>query len=519
MPGDRPLRVLIIDDDPLDRRLCRHCLEESTVWGFEFGEAATAITGIDMIHTWRPDCTLLDFNLPDLDGIEVLSSLGWEPDGLPCATILLTAFGGEELAVRAMRAGASDYLSKGRLSAATLPQTVIHAVERFRMQQEIARQRAALAVSERRHQVLLEAIPQMVWSANADGRLEYANHHWLEFTGLALDEADAAHLGWDCVLHPGDRERTWGAWNQARESGTAFEIEHRIRRASDGAYRWHLLRAVPLRTETGAISNWLGAYTDIEHQKQAGNAILEEQKLKGIGQLAGGVAHDFNNLLVCILGGASRAMQSLPSSHPVQEMLRDVIQAGERLAELTQRMLSYAGKTAFRLKPAHIDRLVNDACENIRPSIPGAIRLEILNQPDLPPVRTDPEHVRQAIVDLVRNAVEAIGDGRPGRISIHTAVVEVGEESIRTGGFGPAATAGRYVALEVRDNGCGMDDETRDKIFDPFFSTKFMGRGLGLAAVHGFIRSTGAGVQVDSQPGRGSAFRILLPVAAAEGLP
>jgi signal transduction histidine kinase len=124
--------------------------------------------------------------------------------------------------------------------------------------------------------------------------------------------------------------------------------------------------------------------------------------------------------------------------------------------------------------------------------------------------------MRQAIVDLVLNAVEAIGEGSSGRISVHTAVVDIGEECIRTSGFGPAAITGKYVALEVRDTGCGMDEETRNKIFDPFFTTKFMGRGLGLAAVHGFVRSTGGGVQVDSTPGEGSRFRVLLPIVAAE---
>lgn len=518
MHKDQPIRVLIVDDDSLDRRLCRQCLQQSPVWEFEFAEADSGTTGLEMAHAWRPDCTLLDFNLPDMDGIEVLRSLGRDPQGLLCAAVMLTAFGDEELAVRAMKAGASDYLPKGRLSGGALPHAVVNAVQRFRMQRQIEQQRSALTASERRYQILLEAIPQMVWSANTEGRVEYANRRWFEYTGSAPEEAAAAHLGWDRLLHPEDRERTWSEWNQARESGSAFEIEHRVRRASDGSYRWHLVRAVPLRTGAGEISSWLGTCTDIEDQRQAGDAVLKEEKSKGIGRLAGGVAHDFNNLLVCILGGASCAMESLPTSHPAQEMLREVIRAGERLAELTRRMLAYAGKAAFRVEPANVSQLICDACQSIRPSIPEGIRLEVRSAPELPPARTDPEHMRQAIMDLVLNAVEAIGEGSSGRILIHAEVVELGEESIRTGGFGPAATAGKYVALEVRDTGCGMDEETRNNIFDPFFTTKFMGRGLGLAAVHGFVRSTGGGVAVDSRPGRGSAFRILLPVAAAEGL-
>ena len=518
MHSDPPIRVLIVDDDQLDRRLCRHCLEQSEVWKFEFAEADSALAGIELANTWRPDCALLDFNLPDLNGIEVLSRLGRARDGLPCATVMLTAFGGEELAVRAMKAGASDYLPKGRLSAGDLPHVVVNAVQRFRMQRLIEQQRSALTASERRYQILLEAIPQMVWSANPEGRVEYANRRWFEYTGLAPEKDEAARLEWDRLLHPEDRERTWSEWNQARESGSTFEIEHRVRRALDGSYRWHLVRAVPLRTVAGEISNWLGTCTDIEDQRQARNAVHKEEKSKGIGRLAGGVAHDFNNLLVCILGGASWAMQSLPTSHPAQEMLRDVIHAGERLAELTRRMLAYAGKATFCVEPADVSQLIEDACQSIRPSIPETIRLEIRSGPELPPARTDPEHLRQAIADLVLNAVEAVGEGSSGRISIHTEVVDLGDESIRTGGFGPAPTAGKYVALEVRDTGCGMDEETRNKIFVPFFTTKFLGRGLGLAAVHGFVRGTGGGLEVDSQPGRGSAFRILLPVAA-EGLP
>ena len=517
MHSDQPIRVLIVDDDSLDRLLSRQSLQQSPVWDFEFAEADSATAGLEMANTWRPDCTLLDFHLPDMDGIEVLSRLGRDPNGIPCATVMLTAFGGEELAVRAMKAGASDYLAKGRLSAEALSHAVVNAVQRFRMQRQIEQQRSALTASDRRFQILLEAIPQMVWSANSEGRMEYANRRWFEYTGLAGEEDEASHLGWDRFLHPEDRDRTWSEWKQARESGSAFEVEHRLRRASDGSYRWHLVRAVPLRTSAGEISSWLGTCTDVEDQRQAGNAVLEEEKSKGIGRLAGGVAHDFNNLLVCILGGASCAMRSLPASHPAQTMLEDVIQAGERVAELTRRMLSYAGKASFHVEPVNVSQLIEDACQSIRPSIPKTIRLEVCSGPELPPARTDPDHMRQAIAHLVLNAMEAIGEGSSGRISIRAEAVELGEESIRTGGFGPAAAAGEYVALEVRDTGCGMDEETRNKIFDPFFTTKFMGRGLGLAAVHGFVRSTGGSVEVDSQPGQGSAFRILLPVAKAEG--
>ena len=507
MESNAPVRVLIVDDDRMDRSLCRRCLQESPIWAFEFAEADSVEAGIERARSWHPDCIVLDFNLPDGDGIEILHRLRNPSGEQPCATVMLTAHGGEELAVRAIKAGASDYLPKARLSPDTLPRAVINAIKSFRMNEQIEKQRSDLSASQRRYQDLLEAIPQMVWTANADGRLEYVNRRWFEYTGL--DAEHSGHLGSDPLLYPPDREPTRRAWNEATASGDVLEIEHRLRRASDGAYRWHLVRAVPMRGATGEITNWLGTCTEIEDRKRAGDALLEEQKLKGLGRLAGGIAHDFNNLLVCVLGGASCAMESLPSSHPAQEMLQGVVQAGERLAELTRRMLAYAGKAIFRVEPADVEQVIHEACESVRSAIPEGIRLEIRDGGEIPPVKTDAAHLRQAIVDLVMNAVEAIGPGATGRISVRTDLVEVDEEGVQ--GFRPVAAPGRYVSVEVQDNGCGMDEETRNKIFDPFFTTKFVGRGLGLAAVHGFVRGVGGGLRVDSNPGRGTAFHILLP--------
>jgi PAS domain S-box-containing protein len=419
---------------------------------------------------------------------------------------MLTAFGGEELAVRAMKAGAMDYLPKESLAPGTLARAVIGAIERHRMLQQIEEQRSALENSARRYQVLLEAIPQMVWTTNAEGRMD---------TGLAVKEAE--RLGWEQLLLWDDRERTLSAWNSAVASGSPFEIEHRLRRASDGSYRWHLVRAVPVRTGDGSITNWFGTCTEIEDRKQLERAIQQRQKLEGIGALAGGVAHDFNNLLMCILGGASCAMERLPESHPVQNLMRDVLQAGEEAAELTRKMLAYAGKGSFCLELINLGELTCQICEDLRPSIPSTIRLACHSGRDVSPIETDRAQMRQVVVDLVKNAVEAIGAGVRGIVSVHTAVLEIDGQSALEIEFAPMALPpGKYVTLEVQDNGCGMDEETQERIFDPFFTTKFMGRGLGLAAVDGFVRSHKGRVQVDSAPGKGTRFRLLLPVAQQE---
>jgi PAS domain S-box-containing protein len=501
-------RVLIIEDERFDREIYKRYLQDSSNFQFVFAESESAAAGIETSRIWAPDCILLDFNLPDMDGLEVLPKLCGEDGRLPCAVIMLTAYGGEELAVDAMKRGAMDYLPKGQVAADVLPSTVVNAIERFQLQHRIDEQRSALERNARQYQTLLEAIPQMVWMANAAGCLEYANRQWCEYTGLRIEQA--GQLGWDAVLHPEDREGTLTAWEQARRTGSVFEIEHRLKRAADGSYRWHLVRAVPFGGTAGEITNWFGTCTEIENQKQAETVNLQKEKLQGIGQLAAGVAHDFNNLLMVILGGASYVMESLPSSHQAQMMLQSVVRASERAAELTSKMLAYAGEGNLYIELTDLNKLVRDTCDSMRASLPDTIKLNIRPARNLPPVTVDPRQMRQVIVDLISNGVEAIREGAAGTILVRTGTLEVSE------GMVPAVTAGKYVKLEVSDTGCGMNQETQKKIFDPFFTTKFLGRGLGLAAVHGFVRSNGGGVQVDSAPGQGTHFRLLLPVMPLE---
>jgi two-component system cell cycle sensor histidine kinase/response regulator CckA len=504
-------RVLIIEDECADREIYKRYLRHSTAFQFDFAESGSAAAGLEMSRRWAPDCILLDFNLPDMDGLEVLPRLRGESDRLPCAVVMLTAFGGEELAVNALKNGAMDYLPKGEVAPEVLSHTVVNAIERFQLQHRIDRQRAALEKSTARYQTLLEAIPQMVWMANAEGGVEYANRRWIEYTGLGVELP--GQLGWHDLLPPEDRERTGKAWDHARQTGSVFEIEHRLKRASDGSYRWHLVRAVPFRGAAGQIANWFGTCTDIEDQRQAETANLQKEKLEGIGRLAAGIAHDFNNLLVVILGGATYAMESLPPSHQSRSMLQGVVRAGERVAELTAKMLAYAGQGNLFVERLDLNKVVRNTCDGLQSSIPKTIRLDIRPQPDLPPVTTDLRQMRQVVADLVINAVEAIPEGADGTISVRTGTIDLGEGSVA------AVKPGKYVELEVLDTGCGMDEETRKKIFDPFFTTKFTGRGLGLAAVHGFVRCNRGGVLVDSAPGKGTRFRILLPATPVEARP
>ena len=506
------LKILVIDDDRTDREIYKRFLDEVAAAGFEFIEADSAAAGIELAKTERPDCILLDFDLPDMNGLEVLAGFRNGVENLPCAVVMLTAFGCEALAVQAMKAGVMDYLPKRQVSAEKLAYTVTNAVQMFQMQRRFEEQRVALRRSQRRYEQLLEAMPQMVLTADAEGSVEYANRHWLEYTGLSLETA--GRMGWDQVLHPEDRELTWSAWQSAMESGSAFEIEHRLLRASDQCYRYHLVRLVPMKNTAGEVTNWFGTCTDVESQKQAEKAAHQKEKLETLGLLAGGIAHDFNNLLVGIIGGASFVIDTVPVPDSAARILKDVMSSGERAAELTRKMLAYSGRGNFVVEPIDMDRLAREACDFLRSSLPNRIHLRFEGGRQLPPVETDAEQLRQVIVELVTNAAESIEENASGAIWVRTKFAEIDEELARDAQLKTAVGAGvKFVSLEVQDTGCGMDKETQARVFDPFFSTKFTGRGLGLSAVHGFARSNGGAVRVRSGPGEGTVFQVVLPAA------
>lgn len=498
-------KVLIVDDDALDREVYKRYLLESSRRIFSFTEEATGAAAIERLKTFEADCVLLDFTLPDMTGLELLAQLRGSASSCPVPIVMLTGIRDERVAVEAMKMGAMDYLPKGHIAAETLGHAIDNAIEKFRMQR-------ALEASEQLHRGLIEAIPHIVWTATTTGVIDYANSQWFDNVGASLESL--AKSGWAMMVHPEDLERHTAAWDAGIRSETPFEIEHRLKQKRDGRFRWYLSRAIPIRNEAGVVGKWFGTSTDIEDQKRAAVAVLNKQKLESIGLLAGGIAHDFNNLLVPILGGASFALDELPPSHPLQSILRDIVLSAERASYLTRQMLSYAGKGQFSIEPVDLNEFVTSTCDLIRASLPKQVEIRFHRQPHLPLIEADSGQIQQIIMNLVLNAAEAIDAEAGGTVSITTGI-----EDLDTAGIAGldlhsgTLTPGLYAVLEVRDTGSGMTEETKSKIFDPFFTTKFMGRGLGLSAVHGILETQKGGMEIQSKIGAGSTFRIFLPVS------
>lgn len=257
-----------------------------------------------------------------------------------------------------------------------------------------------------------------------------------------------------------------------------------------------------------------------QHARRAAEASEAQsrhvQKLESIGVLAGGIAHDFNNLLHVVLGNADIALSNLTSGSPAREPLEEVVRATLRAADLTRQLLAYSGKGVFVVRHLDLSTEVREMVTLLRTSISKQATLAWELAPELPAVSADPTQIRQIVMNLITNASDALGEVG-GTITLRTGVTRL--EDLEHQRFGAPLqgeepvekNTGPLVYLEIGDDGFGMSPDTLSRIFDPFFSTKFSGRGLGLAAVMGIVRSHHGLIRIRTEPGKGTAFRVLFP--------
>jgi two-component system CheB/CheR fusion protein len=316
-----------------------------------------------------------------------------------------------------------------------------------------------------------------------------------------LHEAHRSHRQ-TYFAHP--RTRTMGAGmslSGRRKDGTTFPVEISLSFIDEGGSKVVLALIV-----------------DVTERKKVEDQLRELAKVESLGVLAGGIAHDFNNMLTAILGNASMAMEELPADSSCGEMIEAVIRSAERAALLTNQMLAYSGKGRFLVQPVDLSKFTRDIVHLVRSSIPRTAELDLQLAEDVPMVEADIAQLQQLIMNLLINAGEAIGEA-PGTVAIRTGVRELVDGDDVAGPKDLNVVPGRYVFLEVKDTGAGMDELTRQRIFDPFFTTKFTGRGLGLSAVLGIVRGHLGTIEVESAPGHGATFTVLLPETTLHSKP
>jgi PAS domain S-box-containing protein len=345
------------------------------------------------------------------------------------------------------------------------------------------------------------------------GRIIYANDMFCAISKYSREEL----LGRDHrLINSGHHSKAFFAelWRTILD-GRIWRGEIR-NRAKDGTFYWVDTTIVPSLDEHGRPVRFVSIRAESTERKQAEEALRQTQKLESLGVLAGGIAHDFNNLLTSILGNCSLSAMTLAGDSPVQAYLRQIEQASLRAADLTRQMLAYAGSARNARALVDLNLLLLGMKDLLTARGYPGVELGFELEPQLPGVLGDPDQLQQMVLNLATNGWEAIGELGRGTVTLATGLRELDGSPQDGSGPGLPLPPGRYVLLEVRDTGCGMAPDQLERIFDPFYTTKFIGRGLGLPAVLGIVRGLGGGIRVQSEPGRGCGVRVLLPVAAAE---
>jgi len=368
---------------------------------------------------------------------------------------------------------------------------------------EAVRAQAALKESEARFRAMADSAPVLISLWDAGLNPTFCNSHVLTFAGRTEEQLRAS--GFEDLVHPDDLERVDAAVRAAVQEQRAFEIEVRMRRA-DGEYRSMLTSGTP-RFAAGTYIGYVMITVDITEFKRKQDYVMAMQKLESLGVLAGGIAHDFNNLLGGILASAELISAGYARGAPPDEQsLLRIRTAAIRGGEIVRQLMAYGGEENQVFSSVDVPQLVAEMLELLKISISKRAALNVNFPAGLPAVRANAAQLRQVVLNLIVNASEALEDNQ-GVISIAAARVS-GE------GYQPPILASHdYVRLTVSDSGCGMTEEVQARIFDPFFTSKFAGRGLGLASVQGIIRSHGGTIQVTSAPDLGSRFEVLLPVS------
>ena len=253
-----------------------------------------------------------------------------------------------------------------------------------------------------------------------------------------------------------------------------------------------------------------------EEHKQLEHKFHQAQKLESLGVLAGGIAHDFNNVLTVIMGHCYMARENMIPEHQFKTAFQKIETAGSRAKDLCRQMLTYAGKSPMEQTQFNLWLLVDEVVKMLQAAIKKNVTIELDLKRDVPEINGDTGQIQQVVMNFIINSAEAIGDGN-GTIRVVLTKIVFEGDGTETDTFGTVIKAGAYACLEVTDTGCGMDEATQKQIFEPFFTTKSTGRGLGMSAIHGIIKSHGGALQLTSKPGVGTTFKVFFPIPTASG--
>jgi PAS domain S-box-containing protein len=374
----------------------------------------------------------------------------------------------------------------------------------------LRRSETQLANAERELRLTLDSIPTLVWRAGLEGSPDFLNQPALDYTGLSLDQAET---GWPRAFHPDDKKGMLVKWSAIRASGMPGGLEARLRRF-DGEYRWFSFQAVPLRDESGNIVKWYGSSTDIEERKQAESALHDARtalahasRVTMLGEISATIAHEVNQPLAAIITNGQAGLRFLrhepPDLKDVRGTLEWIVKDGNRASGIIQRVRGLLKKTDTRKVPLDVNDVIDEVANLLQRELVAQdviLRLELA--PALPPAIADRVQIQQVIINLAMNGVDALQaiEDRPRALLVRSSENGAG-----------------HVVVAVQDSGVGIPPEHAGRVFNPFYSTKPGGLGIGLSICRSIIEDHGGRLWTsDDKDGPGATFQFSLPTQHAD---
>ena len=491
------LDVLLIEDDEDDYLITRALLSKAESIDCNLDWARSFDEGLESILSSRYDACLVDYRLGARTGLDLLQEVN-DRGGVETPIILLTGQGDLEVDLNAMAAGAADYLSKERIDAPLLERSIRYAVERKEADQRIREQAQ-----------LLDKARDAIIAFDMDGRVVYWNKSAERLTGWTADEMLGARAQ-ERLYDSSEAEKLEECHETVREEG---EWTGELRQQSkDGEElvvesRWTLVR-----DSGGQPTSILVINTDITERKRLESQFLRSQRMESIGRLVGGIAHDLGNLLVPILLGVKVLKRRESEDEKVLQTLDMIEKSAERGSNMVEQVLAFARGVEGERVALQAATIIDEVAKITTETFPDDIDVEVSVPENLNDIVGDATQIQQVLMNLCVNARDAMPDG--GVIDIGASEVELSEAEAQRK---MDAEPGSYVCLRVSDTGSGIPEEAIDKIFDTFFSTKAEGEGpgLGLSTAYSIVKSHNGFVDVESEPGTGTTFRVYVPVATS----
>ncbi len=489
------LRLCIVGENQMERAKYRAWIQDGIPDVGSIQEIDSGEEGLLACTFTPPQAMLIDDQLTDMTGFEFLEKVRSTTFKADPPLIFFIAGTEEGNASRAIQLGADEFFTKSSLSQELLCRKITSRCEHTWLLKR-------LQVLEHQFNTIFQSSVDALLVLSPEGRIQYANT-----AAEQLFHQSSLQLVGSFFEHP----------------MTQYETkEVHIRGQGEKAVPVEM-RATPIEWENRPAS--LLSMRNISERRKADEERQRHeterqytQKQESLGVLAGGIAHDFNNLLMSIVARAGLALRSLPPDAPAHEHLQIIEKSGLRGGELANQMLTFAGQTQLSFQAIQLQHLLKDTKTFLRSIVSKRITLTVDSSDALPPIRGDRAQLRQLLATIVTNAAEAIGD-QEGTIHIQTREIDTATEDLRQYHIMGDLPGGPCVACSIQDSGSGMKSELIPKIFDPFFSTKFPGRGLGLAALLGIVRGHGAAIAVHSQIGQGSEFLFLFPTTQTPSRP